>query len=212
MSSTSAHRPSSRRRLVTWLVGFLAAMALIVAGVVLLPRVIGSALPLGSSSESTRTEVIQSVKTERQVILLRLTIQGIEEAHADTTFAGVKVPLTGRALFLMYSFKAQLGFDGKDLQITPRGDHDYEIALPSFQFLGHDGVEFKVATEQNSALAWVTPEIDKVAMVNAILNSDAQRRYVEQNRDVLRLQAQDYYRSIIQAVDPKAQVTFTFTG
>ncbi|MGA4506715.1 hypothetical protein ACQB6R_00080 [Propionibacteriaceae bacterium G1746] len=181
------------------------------AGVVAAPWVRSQfAAPVGTTTETKDTQVINAITRKEQVVLLGLGIQGITEQSKATTIFGKQIPGSGRVVFLQYNFHAKLGIEGKDVTIKKTAEGQYTISIPEFIFIGHDQATFKVATEDNGALSWVTPEVDPVRMVNEILSSEAKGRYIADNAEMLKDQARNFYSGIIHAVDPAAQLTFEF--
>lgn len=75
------------------------------------------------------------------------------------------------------------------MKISPTGIDEFHVSVPEFAFLGHSDVDFRLVVESNGVVSWVTPKIDTVEMVNAILNDDAKGKYVTSNEAVLRDQA-----------------------
>ena len=69
---------------------------------------------------------------------------------------------------------------------------------------------FKVAVEKNGVLSWVTPEIDTVEMTNQILNDETQQKYLDDNEEILREQAQAFYKGIVGAIDPDIRLEFDY--
>lgn len=166
----------------------------------------------GSTSSGYTGEVVRAVKTERQVVLLSLGVQGISERRSKGKILGLDIPGSERALFLQYTFTAKLGIEGKNLQITRAGDHEYVLNVPEFIFIGHDNEEFKLVAEDNGVLSFITPEADPVQMINAILNDDTKGQYVSTNLELLKWQTQNYYEGIIRGIDPDAKVTILYTS
>lgn len=164
----------------------------------------------GTESDSSNTQIVNSITREEQVVLLSLGIQGISTKNANATFMGHQVPGTERATFLQYSFNAKIGIDGKDVKIAQSGDKEYLVSIPRFIFLGHSNEAFQVAAEGNGALSWATPEIDTVEMINSILNDEAQAQYITSNQEMLKDQATTFYTGIIAAVDPTVTVRVEF--
>ncbi|MDN5547691.1 MAG: efflux RND transporter permease subunit [Rhodococcus sp. (in: high G+C Gram-positive bacteria)] len=161
--------------------------------------------------EDNTEEVIQAITRSEQVVLLSMHIQGIKERTQKSTFFGVEVPGSDRAIFIQYTFNAKLGMDGADVLIEKTGEDEFTITIPEFVFIGHDDINLKTATEANGVLSWVTPEIDTVDMANEILGNDERAGYVVSNDAILRDQARAFYDGIIKAVDPAITLLFTFT-
>jgi hypothetical protein len=195
-----------------WLVVLL-AICLVAAGalvsVVTMRALPGLAL-FGTESESSNTQIVNAVTREQQVVLLSLGIQGIATKSENKTYLGLELPGSERTTFLRYEFKAKLGIDGKDVRIAESGDNEYLIAIPRFIFIGHSDENFKTAAESNGALSWLTPQIDKVEMVNRLLTEEAQAQYIASNQAILRDQATAFYTGVIAAVDPTITVRFEF--
>ncbi|GAA1768731.1 hypothetical protein [Agromyces humatus] len=166
----------------------------------------------GTESESRDTQVIESVSRQEEVVLLGLGIQGISRKGEKSTLFGADVPGSERASFIQYTFDAKLGIDGSDVRIEPIGEGSYLITIPEFIFIGHDSEGFELIAEQNGVLSWITPEIDAVEMINDILDDELQDEYVESNQEVLRDQAEAFYKGIILGVDPNLTVKFKFEG
>lgn len=200
------------KRHFSW-VSVLLAVALFALGLVLggVATKAFPASPFASTSEERNSQIVRSITREEQVVLLALGIQGISEKSGKTKFFGVDIPGTERASFLLYSFDAKLGLDGKDVLIRSGIENEVVVSLPRFIFIGHDNHKFRVVAENNGALSWITPENDAVEMINNILTDDAKAQYVESNRQFLEDQARAFYAGIIRSVDPKLTVSFEFT-
>ena len=162
--------------------------------------------------KSRTSEVVNAVTREQQVVLLSLGIQGISQKSDSSTFFGVHVPGSSRATFLMYSFDAKLGIDGKQVKVEEIGQDEYEVKIPEFIFIGHSNEEFTLAAENNGALSWVTPEIDPVELINGVLSDDSEAQYIASNEEILRSQTQAFYSSIVTAIDPDFTLHFDFAG
>lgn len=59
-------------------------------------------------------------------------------------------------------------------------------------------------------LSWTTPEIDKVAMINKILNDEAKHKHLKDNDELLRDQVRSFYTNLIRSIEPDANLTFAF--
>ncbi|KGN29775.1 hypothetical protein N802_11370 [Knoellia sinensis KCTC 19936] len=166
--------------------------------------------PLGLESSSRDSQVIQSIERTEEVSLLSLGVQGIKDYDQNRELFGKTIPGTGKTAFLQYNFHAKLGLDGSKVTVTQQGEHDFTISVPAFAFIGYEQPTFKVAAEDGGVLSWATPEIDKIAMVNEILNDDAQAEYIASNEQTLQDQTKVFYDTLIKSVDPEATTTFEF--
>lgn len=199
-------------------IGILSVLVVALAGVVVwlgVPRWSLPALPdvtevVVIETESSSVQIIEAVRRTEEIALVSLAIQGIDERSEHSTILGVRVPGSERALYLQYSFTAKLGIDGGEVEIEELDEGSYRISIPEFVFIGHDDIEFKLATEQNGVLSFVTPEIDVLDMTNRILDDSAQQAHLDDNAVLLREQVEAFYRGIVAAIDPEAEVEFAY--
>ena len=66
--------------------------------------------------------------------------------------------------------------------------------------------------EDNGSISFITPEIDEAEMITEILNDETQQTHLDDNEEMLREQAENFYRGIITSVDPAIEVEFDFAG
>ncbi len=185
------------------------------AGILASPWLATAIPPLafnGTTSKTTSTQIINALSREEQIVLLSLGIQGITETHERSTLFGQDVPGSGRTTFVQYGFSAKVGIDGSHVTIEETSEKSFRVHIPPFSFIGHDDETFKLVAEDNGALSWVTPEIDKVEMINSILDDAAQSQYVTDNTEILKDQAVAFYRGIIASIDPTVVVEFEFAS
>jgi len=168
--------------------------------------------PLGVESESHDSQVIQAIRRTQEVSLLSLGIQGITEEHRSAEVFGKSVPGTGEKVFLQYNFDAKLGIDGGKVKVTQDGENSYVISVPRFSFIGYAEPTFKVAAEDGGILSWVTADIDKVEMVNEILDDAARQQYIDSNAEILKDQTRVFYDTLITSVDPIAVTSYEFAS
>ena len=187
----------------------LLAFLLAIGGFTVL-KDLGWLSPLGIESESHDSQVIYAIERTQEVSLLSLGIQGIKEEDRSAEIFGKSVPGTGVKVFLQYNFKAKLGIDGAHVKVTKTGTSAYLISVPAFSFIGYDAPTFKVAAADGGVLSWATPDIDRVEMVNEILNDDARQTYISSNKELLKDQTKTFYDSLITSIDPAAVTTFEF--
>lgn len=166
--------------------------------------------PFGLDSESRDSQVIGAIERTQEVSLLSLDVQGIREERANSTVFGQRVPGSGEEVFLQYNFAAKLGVDGAKVEVTKTGERSYRIAVPEFVFIGYDQPTFKVITEGGGILSGVTDDIDKVEVINKILNDTARDVYLAKNRDLLEDQTEMFYDGIFSSVDPALKTTYEF--
>jgi hypothetical protein len=166
--------------------------------------------PFGTKSESHDSQVVRAIKRTQEVSLLSLGVQGIEEKQQSAEIFGRSIPGTGEKAFLQYDFNAKLGIAGAKVKVTKTGKNAYLISVPKFIFIGYEKPTFKVAVEDGGVLSWATPDIDKVEMINEILNDDARQKYIDSNEALLKGQTKVFYNSLITGIDPAVVTRFEF--
>jgi hypothetical protein len=195
----------SALRILSLLVAFLLGV-----GAFAIVRDLGWLSPFGIDSETRDSQVIHAIERTQEVSLLSLGIQGIKEEDRCAEAFGKCIPGTTEQVFLRYNFTAKLGIDGAEVEVTKTGKSAYLISVPQFISIGFAEPTFEVAVEDGGVLDWVTPDIDKVEMVNEILNDDARETYISSNEDLLEEQTMVFYDSLITSIDPGAETTFEF--
>ena len=164
-----------------------------------------------TSQQSRETQVIRSLKQEKEISLLSLGIVDLYDEEVTQKVFNTEIIGTKKLKYIRAEFTAKLGIDGKKVTINKTKDNVYEIVIPKFIFIGHDNAEFEVAVTDNALLSFFTPEIDEVAMVNKILDRKAQEKYIDKYTDLLEESTKNFYNSIIKSVDETANLQYTFT-
>lgn len=182
-----------------------------VIAIIVLPKISAFAEGFGMDSSSHDSRSISSLSLDEEVVLMSLGIQGIKEQSQNSTLFGKEVPGTSRTSFMQYEFSAKVGFNGNDVKIEEVKDNTFKISIPRFKFIGHDDIVFKLITEDNGVLGWVTPEIDTVEMTNEVLNDDTEAEYLGKNGEILRHQTETYFSTLINNIDPAVVLEFEYT-
>lgn len=199
---------ASKARAIVTTIGVVGALALGgVAGATAVQTVPDM---FGSQTEERNQQLVSSITRMEQVVLVSLGIQGIAEQTENSEVFGITVPGSTRTMFVQYSFNAKLGLDGEDVTIEQTSEDEFLITIPQFEFIGHSDEEFRLVTEDNGALSFVTPEIDPVDMINGILDNDAKLEYVAANEEILTTQAEAFYSGIVSSIDPELDVDFAY--
>jgi len=166
--------------------------------------------PLGIKSETSDSQVVQSIKRTEEVSLLALGIQGITSEERCSTAFGKCVPGTSDKVFLQYTFTGKLGFDGAGVEVTEAGPGSYTISVPAFEFIGYSEPKFEVAVTDDGVLSFVTEDIDQAGMITKILGEEAQQKHLDDNEELLREQTKVFYDNIILSVAPDAKITYEY--
>lgn len=195
----------------TRLVSLLLAFALGI-GAFAVSRDLGWLSPFGINSETSDSQVITAIERTQEVSLVSLGIQGLMEENKCQEAFGKCIPGSTETVFLQYNFDAKLGIDGANVEVTKTGEDAYLISIPKFRFIGYDEPTFKEATQDGGFLGFITEDIDRVEMVNKILDDEAQAEYVATNEGILKDQTKLFYDGLITSVAPDATTTFEFSS
>jgi hypothetical protein len=200
------------RRLPSLAARFLSTfLAILLAiGLFTIAKNLGWLSPFGVESESHDSQVVRAIKRTQEISLLSLSIQGIDAEKRSRSILGQRIPGTGEALYLQYTFAAKLGIDGADVTVTKTGTNAYRISVPPFIFIGYDQPNFEVAVEDGGVLRFVTPDIDKTDAINKILSEKARQTYISSNEDLLKDQTKVFYDGLISSIDPDLVTTYEF--
>ncbi|MGN6221880.1 MAG: hypothetical protein ACTHNQ_20465 [Microbacterium sp.] len=193
--------------------------------VVFIVALIGAAAYVGlawgrvlGATESRDVSVIRSITREEQVVLVTTGVGDTLEERGDgleISIPGLEalafdLPGSDRTLLVRYDFDAKLGIEGKKVAIERVGDDSYRISIPDFIYLGYSNPDISVVSEKNGVLSWTTPEIDKLAVIEAVLDDEMVADTIEGARPVLEEQAKEFYSNIIHAIDPSITLEFEF--
>lgn len=202
-----------KARILVWPL-ILMLVLLIAGGIFLVIKASSLGSWFGTSTQESSSQVITSITRTEEVSLLSLGVQGIDskKTNSKVPFLGMDIPGSERATFLQYEFKAKLGIDGKKTKIEQIEEDTYRVSIPEFIFIGHDDVTFELVVDNSGGISLITPQIEQLEMVNKILDSKAQEKYIANNEDVLRDQAKSFYTGIVNAIDPNATLEFVFAG
>lgn len=173
---------------------------------------IPSLFSLVTKTESVDTRIASAISLQKKVVLLRLGVQGISEEKAASEFWGYEIPGSSHVLYLQYSYSAMLGVDASDVEIKKVNDKEIVVKVPEFEFIGHDDADFKTAIEQDGVVSFITPEIDVPKAITRILSQEVKDKSLLENDEILRLQTESYFNSIIKSVAPDVKVTYEFAG
>ncbi|MGB3374235.1 MAG: hypothetical protein WBA87_03750 [Microbacterium sp.] len=202
-----------KARVLIWpLVLLIAAIA--AGGVFLVVKGPTILSALGISTQESSSQVITSITRTEEVSLLSLGIQGIDskKTKGKDPFFGMELPGTERATFIQYEFKAKLGFDAKHVKIKALDDNAYRVSIPQFIFIGHSDIKLELIADTSGGLSAFTPEIKQLDMANKVLSDKEQSKYIADNEETLREQAEFFYTRIVSAIEPEATLEFEFAG
>ncbi|MFZ1382536.1 MAG: hypothetical protein WAS54_07110 [Scrofimicrobium sp.] len=191
--------------------GGLAAVVLVFAGGMWASsqNVLGGLFGTGKTV-ITSEEIVKSITQEQKVVLLELAIEGFETADQEGEFLGKKVALANRKVIIGYEFSAQLGIDGKNVEVEQTGENSIKVLIPSFQFIGANDFKTTKVDEDMGLLGWTTGEINEDEVRNNIISEENKAAYVAKYSPLIATSAEAFYGSIIESIAPDMVVEFEF--
>lgn len=163
------------------------------------------------TTQSHDHQVVKALERKGDVVVVAASVVGMDDDKNTLNFYGLKIPGSEKALFLRYEFDAKLGFDGLDVKIEPTGDDSFLVTIPKFTFIGYDNWNSEIAAQENGILSLFTPSIDDREMADKFLNEERKQEYVSTNTQLLEEHAQDFYKTVVGAIDPEITLEFAFT-
>ena len=200
---------TSKKQVPLWLVLTLITV-LVVAGGAFFVFAKPLVTVFGVSSEESNSQSLRSIHRAEEITLLVLGVEGIESKKTNGEFLGIDIPGSGRATFLKYGFDAKLGIDGEKVVIEDKGENSYLISIPEFIVIGVTNQSYGVAVADNELLSWTTSDISEAEIINDIFDDDFEQQYIDDNLEILREQAENFYSDIAAAVAPDATLQFEF--
>jgi hypothetical protein len=213
--SATASTPQPTKRTPLWAKILLVVVILaVIAGAALVSFNVGKFF---GATESRDTQVIRSITGEEQVILVTAGMTDVQEEREDGLKPAIgdwdffTLPGSDRSVLVRYEYDAKFGIEGKDVEITQTGDESYLITIPKFIYLGYANPDLSVANEENGLLSWTTPEIDTTAIFEELLSEQAVEEHIDGFRLTLEEQSEQFYSTIVEAIDPAITLEFEFT-
>lgn len=163
--------------------------------------------------EQEREELVTDIKTEEEVVLVSMAIEGFESRTTMATVLGKEVPLSDKTKYVTYSFTAKLGINGKNVTIEEnpdKGENAYLVTIPEFEMIGFSDPVFSEESQAKGLLSWTTDDADTAEILNEIMGVEKQDEYLANYERVLKDQAKLFYTLIIHGVDPTATLDFEF--
>lgn len=188
------------------LVVVLGALFAGVAAGILTPPWLVSAL--GSQSVLKNEQVVTSMEKKEQTVLLELGIEGVSEAKGIPPAILKEFPLLQKARYMIYTSKIKLGVDAVIVKST--GDHQFEVSVPAFIWIGEEDTKVNKVISQDGVLSAFTEQKSDLEQRDALFTADTKTKYLEQNQQTLRDQAEFVFTKLATSIDPDAKLTFVF--
>lgn len=163
---------------------------------------------LGPQTEVKNEQVVTSIERLEQTDLIELSVQGISSAKGIPPAIVKDLPVLQNARIMQYSMKVQLGVAGVD--ITSTADHKFLVVVPAFKWTGSDDLKIERVFNDDEILSVFTSLPSETEQLNKIVDDELKQQYLEQNRQLLRDQAEFYFTKLAKSIDPDAKLTFEF--
>ena len=189
--------------------------ALVVGGIMLISYQVShyhskNILAPKTQTVSQDTLTVKALTKEKKVVMVNLGLSEILNEKRTTKLLGQNIFGTNRQKIIQASFDAELGVDGKDVNISATGNHTYKVTVNKFIFIGYSNPKFKVLDEHNGVFSSFTDDINDTDMINKVLDTKSKQKYVAKYNDLLKQSTKEFYRNIVAATNSKAKLTFEF--
>lgn len=172
----------------------------------------------GRSDHASLTQSYSSVKYLEQVhevVFLNVGLQKIESKKNNSKIPWTKIgiPATEKRALIILNYEAKLGIT-KPVAIKKTGESGITVKVPKFDVIGIELDEknpYQVYDDSGDLLSFATKKIDKAELALKRLSNKAQTEYLISYQDNLKKSAENYYKSIIAAINPDFEVTVEFT-
>lgn len=186
----------------------LGGLAVGVAAGLLTPPWLASAL--GSQSVVRNEQVVTFITKEEQTVLLTLGVEGVSDAKGIPPAVLRDFPLVQKVRLVQYSMKAKLGVDAVTIDAT--GDHEFVVKVPPFIWIGEADRKIERVISDDGVLSAFTEQKTESEQLNGIVDDDLKTKYLENNAEALRNQAEFHFTKLARSIDPDAELTFEFAG
>ncbi|MET3557356.1 hypothetical protein ABID29_000465 [Streptococcus rupicaprae] len=169
----------------------------------------------GRSDQASISQSYSSVKYLEQVqevVLLNVGLQRVESKKENTKIPWTKIgiPASEKRALIVLDYDAKMGIK-KPVTIKKTGEHDILVKVPKFEAIGVQFHDYKLYDDSGDLLSFATKKIDTGDLATSRLSNKAQKEYLEHYQEQLQQSADNYYKSIITAINPEFNVTVEFT-
>lgn len=197
-------------KVYVWVVVLLCA----VAGIFYIRGYFSGSSPQDGLSQSYST--VKYIEKVRQTVFLNVGIQHVETQTNNTKipWTDIGIPLSEKKAIIILNYQAKLGIK-KPVKITELSSNKYQIEIPKNEVIGvslSKNKPYQLYDSRGELFSASTKNIDTGEMVIKNLSDKKQKEYLKNYKDQITEAAEDYYESLIKSINPKADLTFTFSS
>lgn len=157
------------------------------------------------------TQAIIALELDKEIVLMSATTTGIHEVENHRkVFGDRRMWGSGKSELIEYRYKSKLGISGDDVIIRSKLNNRYEIVIPEFEFIGYDDVVMGTVHEERGWLSFGTEDIDTGEVVTQIMDSNKVGEIIDDNRQSLERQTEDFFWDLILEIDDEVDLDFTY--
>lgn len=172
----------------------------------------------GKADKTSITQSYSSVKYLEQVhevVLLNVGIQRVESKKTNTKIPWTKIgiPATEKRALMILNYEAKFGIT-EPVAISKSGDKGITVKVPRFEVIGiklDEKKPYQLYDDSGDLLSFATEKIDTAELALKKLSNKDQNEYLVNYQDNLKQSAENYYKTIITAIDPEFEVTVVFS-
>lgn len=199
-------------RFFTGLIALIVTIAIVVVGGAFALKKMGFNLS-ETTSVTSDSRIVESIEMKQDIVLMHVNTHGLfDETLNNVKKLGITVPDSDRRLILSYRYTANLGIDGKDVDIKKTGEKSYTITIPPFKVLGTSDLKWEKEISLDGSLSFVNEEINRSKIQTCLLSDETlSRKHLPESDELMRDQAEAFYSTIVHGIDPEIELTFEFT-
>lgn len=171
-----------------------------------------------STDKSNRTtasySTVKYIRETNQEVFLIVGIQDVETQTTDTKIPWTKIgiPLTEKKAIIILNYEAKFGIK-EAAKIKSTGPKSYDIQLPKYSVIGitlDSRNPYTLYDSRGELLSYSTEDIDTGKLATSQLTDKKQEKYLKQYKTLINQSAENYYKNIFKAIDPKIKLKFIF--
>lgn len=171
----------------------------------------------GQADKTSISQSYSSVKYLEQVqevVFLNVGLQRVESKKTDTKIPWTKIgiPATEKRALIILNYEAKFGIT-KPVAISRSSKNAITVKVPKFEVIGiklDEKKAYQLYDDSGDLLSFATKKIDPGELALKKLSNQAQKDYLASYQDNLKQSAENYYKTIIAAIDPGFEVTVEF--
>lgn len=165
--------------------------------------------------ERKSSEVVKYLEKVNETVFLNVGIQDVEYQVNNTKIPWVKIgiPFSEKKAIIVLNYATKLGI--KEVPTFVDNGENLLIKIPKYEVVGIEldkDDPYNLYDSSGGLLSYSTKDIDTGELLSASLSSEKQEKYLEQYQQQMNESAENYFKTLFEAVDPDLKISFEFAG